>query len=581
MGKFKFLNIYFIVTLLLVSIYAFQNCGEYKLLPEETVELPLEIDSKFCLEPPEKKTKWSKIVFVVDVSGSNATGNSSIGGPPTDPDKSRRSQAIETFVNKYRNNEYYKWSMIMFHGDAAIPLVTDGDSPIFSDVTALDQAIETFKGYQDIDGTPYLAALTTVESLIENDIEEHPDELSTFNIFFLSDGRPTPQSNDGCETAECIQIETATKDVKSIDPSNVFLSTVYYYTSIVDTPAARGLEKMAEWGGGSYSNAGENEKIEFNEVRVGERPEPWVIKSSKLIAYNLNSGFCTDGTIDADSDADGICDKDEIKYNEIYKKALENQYDGKQFDPYNRNSFDEKYSDSFVWKFNLTANASGLGECPDLKDDEDMDFLNNCEELMLKDQNNANGPTSQWTDYLISQQGGAADPLNFDSDGDLFLDFIEFFQFRLESGISPSVDYQSRETVYPGGLTAEQLILEHRHFMTANTNINPTYEITTQPLGINDETGEQCYTFDLNPIPIYDTKEVSTKEVSGIRELKHADRENLMMVYFIATPEDQRHGKGALYWTIKPLLFGQDEGIKKELKIEDFQYYRVPYSEND
>ena len=541
------------------TVVVFQNCTDVKLA--RLSENSAKVTGDLCLQPPENKTRYSKIAFMVDKSGSNGT---------TDPDKSRRATAIETFVNQYRNDPFYKWAFMYFQNDRADAYIKDANGAIFGTAQDVDTAMVQFRADADSNSTPYLSALGLLEEAIARDMRDHPDEDSTYNIFFISDGRPTDVA--GCSSGDCPSILQAVGDVVLLDRSSVFLNTVYYYTTTIDGEAARGLEKMAEVGGGTYTSAGNGDPIIFNPVKTGERPEPWVMKGSKVVAFNLNAGFCRDGGVSADSDADGICDDDELYYNEVYAALIEKLYPGKKFDPQNRNSFHEDYSDTFVWKFDLTATGSGLPACSQNKPDQDFDLLNYCEELLLQDRANANGPETVWSDELRGN-GGNAFPENFDSDGDLFLDFIELFTFRLENAIGGAVDYASKYTKIRG-ITLEQIMYEHRHFKFADVDRPSNYDIETAPAGIDDTTGQQCYNFRFDKVPTYRTSPVVMEQVSGLERLVHGENENLYLFYFIATPEDQRHGKGILYHQIQNIPTGVE--TIKDLKFKDFKSYKVP-----
>jgi hypothetical protein len=541
-----------------LMLLAFQNCSDVKLEP--MAKNSSKVSSKLCLQPPELKKRFSKIVFMMDKSGSNGT---------TDPDKSRRTNAISNFVDLYRDDPYYKWSLMSFRETEAKSYINDGDTPVFGDATDLDAGLVQTSAEPDGGGTPYSVALNLIKTLIKEDMKRNPDEDSVYNIFYLSDGRPT----DGCATADCPLILGEVASIVSLDRSSIFLNTVYYYAANIDAAAKLGLEEMAKVGGGTSVDAGNGEPIIFQPVKTGDRPEPWVMKGSKIIVYNMNAGFCRDGFVGVDSDADGICDADEIYYNTIYKDQLEELYPGKEFDPLNRNSLHEDYSDAFVWKFDLTATGGGLSACNAKRPDEDHDFLNSCEELLLKDQKNANGPDMVW-DEELKADGGAASEKNFDSDGDLFLDILEFFAFRLENGISAAVDYASKDTEIRG-VTLEQIMYEHRHFRNADRDdLTSVYDIETVPEGIDDTTGQQCYGFRFDRVPTYPTKAVSKEQVSGIEDLVHGNNENLFLFYFIATPEDQRHGKGILYHQIQNIYLGSSAAYG--LKMSDFRTYKAP-----
>ena len=105
-------------------------------------------------------------------------------------------------------------------------------------------------------------------------------------------------------------------------PDRIFFSTAYYALPENDPgrAAADGLHYMADAGGGKFADLQGSDTLNFEELKLGPRPESWILK--RMSIYNFNAAYCTDGTRDADSDGDGLCDKDEIDFNNKFADRL-------------------------------------------------------------------------------------------------------------------------------------------------------------------------------------------------------------------------------------------------------------------
>ncbi|MCB0385016.1 MAG: hypothetical protein KDD43_06460, partial [Bdellovibrionales bacterium] len=213
--------------------------------------------------------------------------------------------------------------------------------------------------------------------------------------------------------------------------------------------------------------------------------------------------------------------------------------------------------------------GDGLKSCADLEEDQDHDLLNSCEERMLFD-NQANGPTPQWTEQMRESGGGTANPRNPDTDGDGFIDSIEYFSFGIKSN---PVNYNNIFDRFAGGITAETLMAEHRHPMRPTEIGADTTDFRVTFTGINTK-GENCYSVDLRHLPLYKTQGVGLTRVSGIPELAHNDDESVILIYYLITQERNPNGRGYYFYSYKKLH--NQQGWSNGLQFDNFNAYKVP-----
>jgi len=525
---------------------------------------------------PDKTAKFNKVLFVVDKSGSNVDNSP---GPGNDADNAKRAGSMETFFAKKKGDLFYKWGFIVFgiNKNKSEAWINDGGNVNvgkFGTPDEMDRALKMQRAVSDDGCTPYMGALTLARQTIEKDIKDHPDEDSVYNIFFMSDGFPNDTGGSGsssCGSYKTIQNTPndpylkAVEDLRKPAPGRIFLSTAYYADAGNDKSraAANGLSFMAKAGGGNFVDLRNNGKINFDEIQTGEIPIPLVVK--RMFAVNLNAGFCDDGGIGADSDADGICDRDEQIYNSTYSTKIKDL--NGIFDPAQRNSFDKDYSDLFVYTYQVLPNGSGLTKCMDHSKDKDFDFLSTCEESMMQDAA-PNGPTPQWTQGMSIN---GADSNNSDSDGDGFLDGLEWMTFRSRSS---AINYQTLLQPFAGGLPGEQIIREHRNVLNPQSFGRDQYDGNLVFTGVNDN-GENTYRYDQTQLALYPTLETAPEHDTAFPLLAHKANENIVFVYFIAVPENDPNGRGVLYYSFQKFPY-QDASLTVGIRFDQFKTYHIP-----
>ncbi len=537
MGKIFFLLV--VPTILSIS---FMNCSRTPLEKvEKVVAASLDPDATFCVNPPQEIGKYTNILFVVDISGSNQSQG-------TDPGKTRRMGAMRTFFDKHRSNQYLRWGLEVFSGGNAKHLITTGDDLNFGNESEFEAALTAFQGETDVGGTPYLTALTQARQAVQKTLATVDSEENNFQIVFMSDGEPTDSQDS--------QIFTEVENILAVAGGQIHLSTVYYNVGGNGAPTAKPrLEDMSTRGKGRFQDASNGEDINIDDLIVGgSYRESYFIKD--LFVYNLNSAQCDDGLMKADSDADGLCDEDELRYNEELK-TLTNvpaAYKNKKFSITNRFSFEPRFSDLFMYKHIF--NRDGLPSCENTTEntsvDEDHDMLNRCEEMFLNSRA-PEGPTQDWTNEMISS-GYSASPTNFDTDGDGVLDSLEFLFFKSKGF---ALNYNNMNARFNGRTYYDYF---KNHQSTLKPDATKPYNIKVQWIK-KDDKGQHCYRIDQENLPVYQVKKVVSAGTGGNLKLVHNDNENVILVYYLMTTENDPDGKGIMRYSYQQRMYDTDKPI--------------------
>jgi len=121
--------------------------------------------------------------------------------------------------------------------------------PDFGGAAAMQSAINTFVGMTDMDNTPYMAALSTAYTTIQNDPDLHAGTDPQYIVVFMSDGQPTDSTSTSA-------ITSAVSSLVNLLPGKITFNTVYYGNN--DAMAAGLIQSMAQTGGGNFLNTATN-----------------------------------------------------------------------------------------------------------------------------------------------------------------------------------------------------------------------------------------------------------------------------------------------------------------------------------
>lgn len=230
-------------------------------------------------EPTEKiVNRTTRVLFLVDQSGSNLNGPYEFPGAATDPQKKFRTKIIDEFHLLHQNKKHISWNLSVFQKNTAQSLVNNSEIEgfPFSPVTIdFQNAIASFKERKDQGETPYRAALTLAGQMIAKDLLIAPEDVQ-YLVVLMTDGYPTDYCPGGLGEVLCpgkILEQELFHDVRvllQLNPGNVQLSTVYYGKA--DSEAANRLKAMSELGSGEFVDTNITTEVKLNDLLKVEVP---------------------------------------------------------------------------------------------------------------------------------------------------------------------------------------------------------------------------------------------------------------------------------------------------------------------
>lgn len=224
-----------------------------------------------------KIARPTRVLFVVDQSGSNVNGPYEAPGQATDPQKSFRLQVMREFYQANQSKANLSWGLNVFNGTAAANLMTSsgGQSVPFSPLASdFNNALVSFNSRSDVGVTPYRAALNMVKQVISADLPTAPAHVS-YLVAFLTDGYPTDYCPNSPTEVSCAgrilesQIDADVQSIANLGNGAVQFSTVYYGKP--DSDAAKRLSRMAVIGGGEFVDTNTNVHVSLNDILSVEK----------------------------------------------------------------------------------------------------------------------------------------------------------------------------------------------------------------------------------------------------------------------------------------------------------------------
>lgn len=268
-----------VVSLLLA--FSSLRCSDVQFQPGETVSaqttptpdvvVPPD-DVIVCETGRELVAVPTKIILLLDQSGSNVNGPYGFPGQATDPQKSFRLRVVEDFFESHYEKSHVNWALITFQEEAATARSRSSVSQEAAFADSADSfrlAIDEFRGSADRGPTPYQAALRAAEQLIAQDIATSSEETQ-YKIAFITDGFPTDYCPGGATEVECpgmIRDDLLDQDLSrlvSVASSRIEFSAIYY--GLVDPEASERLARMAGLGSGQFVDANLNQNIQLNDL---------------------------------------------------------------------------------------------------------------------------------------------------------------------------------------------------------------------------------------------------------------------------------------------------------------------------
>ncbi|MES3037576.1 MAG: vWA domain-containing protein [Bdellovibrionota bacterium] len=220
-----------------------------------------------CQPGQVKVTRPSRVLFIVDQSGSNLNGPFENPAKGTDPQKTFRTTVMNDFVSTNKDKAHVSWGLTVFNGSSAQSLVSaDSKEVPFSNVADFGSALDLFKARKDSGDTPYKAALKKALQYVATDLISAPKNTA-YLIAFITDGFPTdycPGFSNNCPGQ--VEEHLIDADVRKISKlnKNVKFSTVYYGEPNGEATAR--LQRMADAGNGQFVDSNVSSKIDLNDI---------------------------------------------------------------------------------------------------------------------------------------------------------------------------------------------------------------------------------------------------------------------------------------------------------------------------
>lgn len=217
---------------------------------------PSGIDDPTCTPGSvDEIRRMTKLLFIVDTSGSNVGTTSWMGAliPPTDPQKRFRFGALSDFLARYRHKTNFQWGLITFSGNDADALINWGSrtKPAFAPAIMMENALHSFYFQDDGGMTPYGAALKLARNAIQNDPDRLSNENPQYIVILISDGFPTDYF-DYRDRFDQKALEADIDSLLSVAPQQILLSTIFYGQVIIPQ-AVDLLQSIAYRGGGHFA----------------------------------------------------------------------------------------------------------------------------------------------------------------------------------------------------------------------------------------------------------------------------------------------------------------------------------------
>ena len=474
------------------------------------------IDFNFCLDPSYVPKQVLKTVIVLDHSGSNKAnyvmspdGSPTIGAGGavtilpslgTDPTGTLRygSDATPGTLLNYLNTlpandpldptKYF--ALVDFsNGVSAYP----ADAKSFTaDIGAFHAAIkaDVTPSPQDGGATSYLAALTTVSTIINKDIEKEKacaalpattapsancprpgaPTASTYAVIFMSDGAPILEI-DGAGTnnvtvkresavdilAQVEAISALTTQVDYVNSVN-FFSIYYYHAGNLDPQGKALLANMATAGNGVSYVALSGTNIDYAQFQPAAKRVKFTL--GDVFVTNASTTYWSDGRLHPDTDRDGLPDDVEASFGT---------------DPL-RAATSGGLNDLVRYRLSPSIDFSKCASYP-MAQASDPDGLSDCEKALLSDVPGIKSP---------------------DSNGDLIPDFLEFKNgVAFQAGSLPAVNDPSQD-----GWSAYQKI---KYSLPVGVNVNQFLGLRPASYKLNlvsSTDSQDCYALRVENMPI-------------------------------------------------------------------------------
>jgi hypothetical protein len=485
---------------LFIAILLFGCAGE-KLVPLQKVSLEVsgstEIKGSFC-NLNLTTAPGLKFYFIIDVTGSNATGDVTDTGqpvPPTDPGKVKRLGGMQAIAQKFPGARF---ALRTFAGNGVDDAYRDTYYTFTDQKTFLATTLTDFQGISDAGGTNYIhplqMTLQDIQTYLNAQLQlplAQRDPEGPIVIMFASDGIPNPDT----DRAKA-DLQTAVHNITQLPISLVATQFVdeivlnaagYGDVFQLDPTEGEYINWLAQAGGGTFLTF--SNQIDFTQMNI---PAPIAAAGStfSLFATNLNTVWekNADGSasLKLDSDGDGLSDELEAQIG-----SDPNKYDTEDDGAGNG----IHVSDGL--KYFLYGKPCALGSCATPADDQqNLIPINSCRAIPASD----GGASGYFAGDILDN----CEKLTAGTDYKQF----SYLNDKIPDGVKVRYDISPQDLTLaqnsPGqdGLTILQKILSNLPWWIPDyqtVGLKPT-SYTLTYTGI--QGGRSCYNFDITSMPV-------------------------------------------------------------------------------
>lgn len=543
----KKFNIFIIFISSFFMMISFQNCGNVKVQVKELPSAPAPQakalpQGSVCSGTGSRFGTPVRFTFIVDMSLSNLGGSTNTQGYeegkyfwnldfPNSTDKDfKRMEAMKKFISTCGNSSEFKYSIIGFSDEAMFPTTAKRCTSNFETATEALSTVEGFRGIQAADiaangsytsaspfrmgDTAYNKGLECLRVNIQTDVSTTANSESSapiYQTFFITDGQPTDYPTLDAQKTNYLATIKNMIDFALPFSNGIKMKTMYYGPDSQKASAKQILDVIAQSTGETIPDPNfpddptKNKLPEMLEIKDMDnlsaqlcelyKPQAtYAYLAYQQTAININR-VQYDGGFEADTDADGIADKEEIK---IGFDPLNPRTKGVLDSLCQRAGFDVSSCQAPA-SCTVTEVGVGLNDC-------DIKFAST---------------------YFGKTLNG------FDSDSDQIIDYVEIIR-----GTNPALADMQNDMDRDGVSNIKEIISgtgvnnKSKSGETESVKFDWKKSKTTQGCGT---AAEENYDFNFSQVPI--SPGLNYRDIQGGKiDLSHKGEENIYLVFYLTEP---------------------------------------------
>jgi Mg-chelatase subunit ChlD len=205
-----------------------------------------------CSLNNQNVTVNAKVLFLVDTSGSNATGNN-----PSDPNKVWRLATLNRFINQYQSKSNFYVGLVNFAGTTA---ASDMSANFSNSSSVIQQGVMNLENIGDNGNTPYKAALAKAKQMISAELSAAGSKATDlYAVVMISDGMPT-------DYKAVSDMNPDLSALMALAPGRISLNSVFYYGNNHDASQVNYLKAIAQQGQGAFIEANSSGNLNISDV---------------------------------------------------------------------------------------------------------------------------------------------------------------------------------------------------------------------------------------------------------------------------------------------------------------------------